>query len=218
MRTLYHFHHSPFSRRARLALAHKGLAYEARDGRANPAYAEEARKLWPLRTMPVLVEEDGRVIGDSTAISRYLDAAYPSGNAIWPGATDPEGTRVALEVTALVDGALNLLVDLGTRYHALKADPAWSSVKAELQGRAQAALDALAARVSTHGEGPLTAQRWSAAEMWLLTAVIWFDGLPARAAGNQNVTQLLSLGFTVPAPLLRWAEPLRGREDVQALG
>jgi glutathione S-transferase len=217
MRTLYHYPHSPFSRRVRLALAHKGLAYEARDGRANPAYAEEGRKLWPLRTMPVLVEDDGRVIGDSTAISRYLDAAYPAGGSLWPGATDPEGARVTLEVTALVDGALNLLVDLGTRYHPLKGDPAWSSVKDELQGRAQAALDALAARVSALGERPLSPPRWSAAEIWLLTAVLWLDGLPARAAGNPNVTQLLSLGWNLPAPLLRWAEPLRAREDVRAL-
>ena len=216
MRTLYHYHYSPFSRRVRLALAHKGLAYEPREGRSTPEYAEQARKLWPLRTMPVLVEDDGRVLGDSTAITRYLDAAYPSGAPLWP--TNPDDLRVALDVTTLVDGALNLLVDLGTRYHALKSHPAWSDVCDELVGRAQSTLDALADRVSALGQRPLTAQGWSAAEIWLLTAVLWLEGLPARAAGNQNVTQLLSLGWTLPAPLARWSEPLRAREDVRALG
>jgi glutathione S-transferase len=216
MRTLDHFHHSPFSRRTRLALAHQGLAHELRDGRTNPEYVEQAQKLWPLRTMPVLVEEDGRAIGDSMAITRYLDATYPGEVPLWPARG--EDVRVALEVATLVDGALNLLVDLGTRYHALKNDPAWSTVCDELLGRAQAALDTLGARVSALGKRPLTSAGWSAAEIWVLTTVIWLDGLPARAPGNQNVTQLLTLRWTVPAALLRWAEPLRAREDVRALG
>jgi hypothetical protein len=65
MRVLYHFARSPFSRRVRLALAHKGLTAELREARANPAFLEEARALSPLRTMPVLLEEDGHAIGDS---------------------------------------------------------------------------------------------------------------------------------------------------------
>jgi glutathione S-transferase len=216
MRTLYHFHHSPFSRRVRLALAQKGLPHELREGRTTPEYAEQARKLWPLRTMPVLVEDDGRVIGDSMAITRYLDAAHPSESPLWP--RDAENLRIALDVTALVDGALNVLVDTGTRYHALKSHPAWSAVCDDLVGRAQSALDALADRVLALGQRPLTAQGWSAAEIWLCTAVAWLEGLPARAAGNQNVTQILSLGWTLPAPLARWSEPFRAREDVRALG
>src|SRR5580692_1629886 len=56
MRTLYHFRLSPYSRRARLALAHKGLDCELRDARENPALLEEARALVPFRTVPVLVD------------------------------------------------------------------------------------------------------------------------------------------------------------------
>jgi glutathione S-transferase len=55
-RTLYHFPLSPFSRRARLALAHKGLAVELRDSRAKPEYIQEARRHTALKTIPVLVE------------------------------------------------------------------------------------------------------------------------------------------------------------------
>ena len=39
-RVLYHFKMSVFSRRARLALAHKGLDCDMRDGRSNPAFFE----------------------------------------------------------------------------------------------------------------------------------------------------------------------------------
>ncbi|HEV3191381.1 MAG TPA: glutathione S-transferase N-terminal domain-containing protein, partial [Polyangiaceae bacterium] len=71
MRILYHFTHSPFARRVRLALAHKGLDVELREGRDNPASMAEARRLVPLKTLPVLVDGD-QVLGDSTAITRWL--------------------------------------------------------------------------------------------------------------------------------------------------
>jgi glutathione S-transferase len=59
-RVLYQFPLSPFSRRTRLALAHKSLSVELRDGRTSPELVDEARALVPLRTFPVLVEADGR--------------------------------------------------------------------------------------------------------------------------------------------------------------
>ena len=40
MRTLYHFRASPFARRARLALAHKGLEVELRDADALAHWAD----------------------------------------------------------------------------------------------------------------------------------------------------------------------------------
>jgi glutathione S-transferase len=215
MRTLYHYQYSPFSRRTRLALAHKGLECELREARSSPEIGEAARKLWALRTVPVLVEDDGRVIGDSGAIARYLDAAYPDGPRLWP--TAPEALRVALEVATLVDGALNIIVDVGTRYHALRGDPAWSPVRDELVGRAQAALDALGVRAGAAGPRPLAGPEWSAADIWLYTAVAWLEGLPARAPQNQNAAQIVSLGWTLPVALARWSEPFRARDDVRAL-
>ena len=59
MRRLFHFPTSPFARRVRLALAHKGLTTELCDVRAHPEFLEESRRLSPLKTIPVLVEEDG---------------------------------------------------------------------------------------------------------------------------------------------------------------
>ena len=216
MRTLYHFQFSPFSRRTRLALAYKGLEHELREGRANPAFGEEGKKLWPLRTLPVLVEDDGRVIGDSGAIVEYIDAAYIAGARLWP--TEPEANRVAVEVAALVDGALNLLIDVGTRYYALRDHPEWKTVRDEMVGRAQAALGVLSARVAERGPRPLTSQGWCAPDIWLFTAAVWLDGLPGRASQSPNAAQIVSLAWSLPAPLLRWSEAFRAREDVLALG
>jgi glutathione S-transferase len=221
MRTLFHFQFSPFSRRTRLALAFKGLPAVLKEARSNPAYLEEARRLWPLRTIPVLVEDDGRSLGDSNAISRYLDAAYPTSKPLWP--TEAEAARVAAEVACLVDGALNLMIDLGTRYFALREHGAWAQVQGEILGRAQAALDALGARAHAIGPRPLTGasmDAWCAADIWLFTAVHWLGGLPARAASGQSplAAQIVTLPWIVPAPLLRWRDAFVEREDVRALG
>ena len=99
----------------------------------------EARKLVPFRTIPVLVDE-GRAMGDSTAIVHWLDAAYPQAPRLWPGGDDAADV---LQTAALVDVFLNNVIDLGTRYYALRDDPAWEAVKAEMLGRAKSAAEAL---------------------------------------------------------------------------
>jgi glutathione S-transferase len=208
MRRLYHFPTSPFSRRARLAMAHKALSCELVDARKDPADMEAMRRLSALRTAPVLVEEDGGVIGDSTQIAIYLDRAYPS-SPLFPAAKT--AARLAGEVASLVDGALNGIIDVGTRYYGLRHHAEWQGVVGERLARSQGALDAL---------GPLGARiggDWSAAHIWLYTAVAWLEGLPGRAAGNANVAQIMTLGWRLPPALSRWAEPYRGRPDVRSL-
>jgi len=205
MRTLYHFPTSPFARRTRLALAHKQIDFELRDARANPSDGEAMRKLWPLRTAPVFVDGD-RVIGDSTAITHYLDREY-SAHPLWAASG-------AFAIAALVDGFLNPIVDVGTRYYDLKNDPAWASVTKELLGRANGAAQKLADLAKNEH---LTRAGWCAADMWLYTMVAWFEGLPARTAGNKNVTQIVSLGVTLPPRLIEWAARHDDRADVRAL-
>ncbi len=215
MRTLYHFPASPFSRRTRLALVHKGLDCELRDARSHPALAEEAQRLVPQKTLPVFVD-GGRALGDSTAITRWLDAAYPGSPRVWPEGADAADV---LEITALVDLALNAIVDVGTRYYPLHDHAAWKEVAGEIHGRAQRALDALANRVRVLGRPTISAGGWSAADMWLFTAVAWTEGLPARAAGHKNIAQILSLGgWKIPGPLSAWAAGHRERADVKSLG
>jgi glutathione S-transferase len=214
MRTLYHFKGSPFSRRVRLALAHKGLDCELREVRDNPAFLEEARRLVPFRTIPVLVD-DGRAMGDSTAIAHWLDHAYPRAPALFPAG---DGAADAFQVAALVDVVLNGVIDPGTRYWPLRGDAAWQGVKTEMLGRARLAAEGLAARAEVAGRATLGKSGWSAADMWLLTAVLWFESMPARAATSKNIEQILTLGFELPAGLSRWADAHRGRDDVRALG
>lgn len=214
MRVLYHYQFSPFSRRTRLALAHKGLDAELREGRADPAALEEVRKRTPFRTAPILVDGD-RVMGDSTAIAHWLDAAHPRAPRLWPA--DDDAADV-LQVATLVDVFLNNVIDVGTRYFPLRNDPAWDGVKGEMLGRARAAADALAQRASSLGRPTIAKAGWSAADMWLLTMVVWVESWPARAASTKNIGQLVTLGIELPGALARWADAHREREDVKALG
>lgn len=76
MRQLYHLPLSPFSRKIRLALAEKRLAFELRVEKVwerRPEYLA----LQPAGTVPTLVEENGLVVADSGVIGEYLEEAYP---------------------------------------------------------------------------------------------------------------------------------------------
>ena len=212
-RLLYHFPMSPFSRRVRLALAHKSLACELRDARADPALLDEARTHTPLRTVPVLVERDGRALGDSNAIAHYLDHAYPDAPPLWPSVD----AHAVLEVATLVDVVLNTLVDVGTRFYAAHASDAWPGIRKEMVGRAQRALDALGDRVGKLAQPTVARSGWCAADMWLFTGATWLEGLPSRAPTNANVAQIVSLGWTLPPALATWVEAHRARADVCAL-
>jgi glutathione S-transferase len=215
-RRLFHFPSSPFARRVRLALAHKELSCELVDARADPEMRKEARRLAAIPTIPVLVEPNGHALGDTTAIARYLDAAYADKPAIFPAGA--ESAHAMLEATALVDLALNTVVDLGTRYFALRNDPAWAGVLHEMLGRAQDALDVLADRAASRAGKTWTDAGWSAADMWLTTAVQWIEGWPGRAKENANIAQIVTLGLRLPAGLSRWTDAHRARKDFTALG
>jgi glutathione S-transferase len=213
MRTLYHFTYSPFSRRTRLALAYKGLACDLREA-GEGRWREKAGSLVPLRTIPVFVEGDV-ALGDSTAITRWLDAKYADAPKIWPEGDD---AAVSVEVATLVDTALNNIVDVGTRYYELRDHPAFPGVKAEMLGRAQRALDALGARAEARIGSTLAPGGWSAADMWLYTAVTWLVGLPGRVRTSPNAAQILALGgWTLPDAVREWAGAHHDRSDVKAL-
>jgi glutathione S-transferase len=131
------------------------------------------------------------------------------------------GALAALEVTTLVDVALSHIIDIGTRYYALREHAAWETVRAEGHGRTQNALDALADRAAALGGARTTVARsgWSAADMWLFTMVRWFEGMPARVGASPNIAQIASLGgWTMPPALAAWADAHRDRPDVLALG
>lgn len=210
---LYHFPTSPYARRVRLALAHKGLSAELRDARANSDHLDEVHRLNPLHTVPVLVDE-ARVLADSTAICHYLDRKVPT-PPLWPAG--PAGAE-AFEFAALTDSLINVLTDLGMRYHCLHGDPNYPAVREKMVGRAQRALDVLAGKVAARLAGPLCGESWSAADIAVFTTVSWLEGLAVRAATFAPAKQVLDLGWSVPPALRAWADQHRQRTDVLALG
>jgi len=211
---LYHFSTSPFARRVRLVLAHKGQSAELRDPRVEPAYAPELRARSPLHTVPVLVDGE-RTIVDSTAIVHYLDRKWPAPPIFPPG----QGGALAFELAALSDSVIDLLVDLGARYYALHDHPRFPAVHEHMLGRAQRALQSLADKVLARGNGvPLCGGEWSWADIVVITLVQWLEGLPVRGATQPAPRQLANLGWTLPPVLSEWADQHRGRPDVVALG
>lgn len=212
MRTLYHYEQSVFSRRTRLALAHKGIAVELKDGRVDASFIAAARALQPIRTLPVLVEEDGQALGDSNAITQYLEIAYPEKPALFP--KEGPAAREALAIMAAVDVALNALVDCGTRIYDLHNDPAWPAVKGERMGRAQDAIDFVASKATRSN---LAGATWSAADIWVYSATRWVAALPSRVASSPLIAQIVSLGFTLPDALVAWSKPHDSRADVRSI-
>jgi glutathione S-transferase len=210
---LYHFPTSPYARRVRLALAHKGLSAELRDARANQEHASELKRLNPMQTVPVLIDGQ-RVIADSAVICQYIDRKWPE-PPLWPAGLDGAD---ALEFVTLADSALNVLIDLGMRYSAFADHPRFAEVRAEYVGRAQRALDRLAERVGERRSAPaLCGDAWSFADIAVCTSVMWLDGLPGRAAKLPHVRNVVALGWTLPSTLVEWSAERRTRADVRGL-
>jgi glutathione S-transferase len=76
MRVLYHFPLSPFSRKIRLVLAERRLAFELKVEKPWERRAEYLQ-MNPAGTVPTLVEANGLVIPDSGVICEYLEEEYP---------------------------------------------------------------------------------------------------------------------------------------------
>jgi glutathione S-transferase len=210
---LYHFHTSPFARRVRLILAMKGLSAELRDPRVDGKWWPELHRHNPLQTVPTLID-DGRVLTDSLSIAAHLEAKSPS-PSIWPRS---EGIAEALEYVRLADRAIDILIDLGMRYHALNGAPSWPDVATPLMVRAQGALDRIGEMIETRGANEhLVGDAWSIADIATVTTGLWLDGLPARAATFATAKQIVALGWTLPAPLAAWTQARRARPDVAAI-
>ncbi|MEX2644557.1 MAG: glutathione S-transferase family protein [Acetobacterales bacterium] len=100
MRILYHLWLSPFSRKVRIVLAEKKLEFRLK---AENVWErrEEFLALNPAGEVPVLVDESGTVISDSTAICEYLDEMFPNPPLI-PG--DPPERAEIRRLAAWFDG------------------------------------------------------------------------------------------------------------------
>lgn len=85
MRQLLHLWLSPFSRKVRVALAEKGVDFTLQVERVwerRPEFLAQN----PAGLVPVLVEEDGSVIAESSAICEYLEDVFPEPSLLGTGA------------------------------------------------------------------------------------------------------------------------------------
>jgi len=83
MRHLYHLPISPASRKVRLVLSEKNLAFEMVEER-DWERREDFLALNPSGEVPVLIDEDGEVISGASAICEFLEEAH-SDNPVLPG-------------------------------------------------------------------------------------------------------------------------------------
>ena len=99
---------SPHCWRTRMALAHKGLAYEAR-----PTRFTEIPRIGDgqVKTVPA-IEDGGRLIGDSWAIAQYLEATYPARPSLFDGAGGEAVTRFVQSwcIAVLHPGLISLIL------------------------------------------------------------------------------------------------------------
>ena len=121
MRILYHLPLSPYCRKVRLALGEKRLQFELIHERVWDRRAE-FEAINPACTVPVLQEETGLAIVDSSAICEYLDEAYPDVSLFGPTLAERAEVRrlvawfdhkFGMEVTANLYGEKQLKRLLG---------------------------------------------------------------------------------------------------------
>lgn len=103
MRTLHHLWVCPFSRKVRIVLAEKKLAFELVVEKPwDPR--NEFLALNPGGDVPVLVEPNGVPLADSRAITEYLDECYPDPPLMGP---DPLARAEVRRLVAWFDVKFN---------------------------------------------------------------------------------------------------------------
>ncbi|MEQ1499107.1 MAG: glutathione S-transferase N-terminal domain-containing protein [Novosphingobium sp.] len=95
MPIFYDFNRAPSPRRARIVLAEKGIAHEAReiDLATGEQRGEAFARINPGLTVPALVLDDGAVLGDNAAIAAWAEAFQPDPPLL--GTTPLEKAKVA---------------------------------------------------------------------------------------------------------------------------
>lgn len=180
MRQLYATTRSPYARKVQIHLRHKGLPFElvlVDLADRSPEFVA----ISPIGKVPVLRDEDGTVVRDSTVICEYLEDRYPSPPA------RPEGWAGRLAVRQLDDLADSLADQAIAIFFGRQSGNTAAVEKAERV--ATRILDALEADAPADGRPFLGA--WSYGDAAVLAAVGyigfrlgdgWRQSRPALAA------------------------------------
>jgi glutathione S-transferase len=126
--TLYHGWRSSASRRVRLCLAEKGLAFESkvidltRMEHHSPAYL----KLNPNGVIPLLILEDGRALYESGTICEYLDETWPD-PPLRPA--DADGRAEMRNWIRHVDGLIGNLIVFNWAHSMAKVAQQWTDAE-----------------------------------------------------------------------------------------
>ncbi|KAF0143296.1 MAG: glutathione S-transferase [Rhodospirillaceae bacterium] len=104
MRALFHLWLSPYCRKVRLTLAEKKLDFDLVLERPWERRSE-FMILNPAGEVPVLVEEDGMVVVDSTVICEYLEEVYPDPSLL--GGQQPAARAEVRRMVAWFDYKFN---------------------------------------------------------------------------------------------------------------
>jgi glutathione S-transferase len=126
--TLYHGWRSSASRRVRLCLAEKGLAFESKviDLTKMEHHSPAFLKLNPNGVIPLLILDDGRSLYESGTICEYLDETYPD-PPLRP--SDPYLRAVMRNWIRHVDGLIGNLIIFNWAHSMAKVAQQWSDAE-----------------------------------------------------------------------------------------
>ena len=111
MRELFHVPLSPFCRKVRIVLKEKGLPFALKTENVWER-REEFLVMNPAAKVPVLVEADGTVLADSTAIVEYLQEVQPQPDLLGGNPAQRAETRRLVAASTACD-LCNALKDEG---------------------------------------------------------------------------------------------------------
>lgn len=195
-RTLYYAQRSPYARKVRILLEEKYLPCELKETDiANKS--PEFLSISPIGKVPVLVDEDGTTLWDSTLIVEYLEETYPHPSFY------PSDRRQRLECRQWEELADTLTDNIvGLWYQKRKGEKADESDRAKYLGAIDRLLPILDRQLTTSTY--LLGENWTAADVAALSGL----GYYSLRFGEDWQRQYLRLG--------QWFEKLQERESVKS--
>ncbi|MBD1920244.1 glutathione S-transferase family protein [Microcoleus sp. FACHB-831] len=166
-RTLYYAQRSPYARKVRILLAEKNLPCELKEtdfANKSPDFLD----ISPIGKVPVLVDEDGTTIWDSTLIIEYLDETYPQ-PSFYP--SDRKQRLECRKWEDLADTLADNIVALWLQNR--KGDKADASDKAKYQAAIDRLLPILDKQLSASPY--LLGENWTAADVAAVSTLGYYS-------------------------------------------